>query len=67
LHVADRPETKAQSHHFAAALKKAGGTATVVAGEGKTHGSISADLGLPDDEVTKALFAFFDEHVPSGK
>ena len=60
LHVADRPDTKAQSHWFADKLKEAGVAATVVAGEGKTHGSIGGDLGLPDDKPTKAMFAFLD-------
>lgn len=58
LHVADRPETKEQSHHFADALRAAGVEATVVAGEGKTHGTINSDLWMPDDPPTKAFFAF---------
>jgi acetyl esterase/lipase len=58
LHVADRPETKAQSHAFAERLRAAGVTAEVVAGEGKTHGTINSDLGKPGDEPTKAVEAF---------
>ena len=27
---------------------------------GKDHGTINSDLGLPDDEPTKALFEFLD-------
>lgn len=61
LHVADRPETKSQSHWFAERLQEAGVSARVVAGEGKTHGTINADLGLPDDAPTKAVFEFLDE------
>ena len=60
LHVADRPETKAQSEWFADKLKAAGVPARVVAAEGKTHGTINADLGLPDDKPTQALFEFLD-------
>jgi acetyl esterase/lipase len=58
LYVADRVETKSQSHHFAKALEAAGIRATVVAGEGKTHGTINSDLGLPDDRPTQALLEF---------
>jgi acetyl esterase/lipase len=58
LHVADRPETKAQSHWFAEKLRAAGVAAKVVAGEGKTHGTINSELGLPDDKPTEALFEF---------
>lgn len=58
LHVADRPDTKAQSHWFADKLKAAGVSAQVVAAEGKTHGTINSDLGLPDDKPTQALWEF---------
>jgi acetyl esterase/lipase len=61
LHVADRPETKAQSHWFADKLRAAGVPATVVAGEGKTHGTINSELGLADDKPTQALWKFLDE------
>jgi arylformamidase len=37
LHVADHPETKAQSLRLAKVLQEA---------EGKTHGTINSDLGL---------------------
>jgi acetyl esterase/lipase len=62
LHVADRPETKEQSHHFAEALKGAGIEATVVAGEGKTHGTINSELTTVDDDVTKAFWSFVKKH-----
>ncbi|HWL11286.1 MAG TPA: alpha/beta hydrolase [Planctomicrobium sp.] len=58
LHVADRPETRAQSEWFAETLRKAGVSATVIAAEGKNHGTISSDLGLPDDKPTNAIFEF---------
>jgi arylformamidase len=61
LHVADRPETKTQSHWFAQTLREAGVSAQVVAGEGKTHGTINADLGLPDDAPTKSVLEFLGE------
>lgn len=60
LHVASRADTKAQSHWLADKLRGAEISAEVYAAEGKTHGSIGADLGLPDDPPTKAVFAFLD-------
>src|SRR5262245_17769620 len=63
LHVADRPDSKAQSEHFGKALNGAGISATVVAAEGKTHGTINSDLGLPDDKPTKALLEFVNRQL----
>jgi acetyl esterase/lipase len=60
LHVADRPETKAQSHWFADRLKEAGVSAKVVAAEGTTHGTINANLGLPKDKPSQEVFDFLD-------
>lgn len=58
LHVADRPDTKAQSDWLASKLTQADVPARVVAAEGKTHGTINSDLGLPEDKPTAALFEF---------
>lgn len=58
IHVADRAESKAQSHEFAEALGKAGVAAEVVPAEGKTHGSLNQELGQPGDKPTEAVFAF---------
>ena len=63
LHVASRPETKAQSELFAKTLQDAGIAAQVVSAEGKTHGTISSDLGKPDDAPTVALFQFLSERL----
>lgn len=60
LHVADRPDTRAQSQWFADKLREAGVSAKVVAAEGKTHGTINSELGLPDDKPTQALYEFWD-------
>jgi len=60
LHVASRADTKAQAHWLADKLKDADVAAKVVAAEGKTHGTINSDLGLPDDKPTKELFEFLD-------
>lgn len=58
IHVADRAESKAQSHELANALRKAGVSAEVVPAEGKSHGSLNQELGQPDDKPTAAVFAF---------
>ena len=63
LHVADRDDTKAQSHWFASKLKDADIAADVVAGEGKTHGTISSDLGGADDPPTIELWKFLKQVV----
>jgi acetyl esterase/lipase len=58
LHVADRPDATAQAKAFAKALQTAGVEAKLVPGEGKTHATINRELGLPDDEPTRAVFEF---------
>lgn len=60
LHVADRPDSTAQSKAFAKALQDVGVDATVVAGVGKNHGTINRDLGVEGDKPTKAVFEFLD-------
>lgn len=61
LHCADRAEAAAQSKLFAAVLQKAGISAETVAGEGKTHTSINADIGKPEDPPTKAIDKFLED------
>ncbi len=58
LHVADHPETKAQSQRLVKALQQAGVSARAYPAERKNHTTINADLGLPDDRPTQELFAF---------
>jgi arylformamidase len=58
LHVADRPDSTAQSNAFAKALKEAGVSASTFPAEGKNHGSINVDLGKADDKPSVALFDF---------
>ena len=60
LHVAEHPDTAAQAQRLAAALKGAGVPVTVFGARETTHNKINADLGLPDDPGTKALFEFID-------
>ncbi|HEX4131186.1 MAG TPA: alpha/beta hydrolase [Pirellulales bacterium] len=58
LYVADNPLTGAQAHRLAEVLQAAGIRAVEFGAEGKTHGTINADLGLADDKATVALWAF---------
>lgn len=60
LHVSDRPDSKEQSELFAEALLDAGVSAKVVPAEGKNHGTINSELGLPENQPTKALWEFLD-------
>jgi acetyl esterase/lipase len=66
LHVAGHPETTAQSLRLAKALHEVGISARAYPAKGKNHGTINADLGKPDDEPTKALFAFVRGSLPMG-
>lgn len=61
LHVASRDDTKAQAHWLADKLTAASITARVVAAEGKTHGTISSDLGGAEDPPTLELWKFLRE------
>jgi arylformamidase len=63
LHVASRDDTKAQAHWLAGKLGESSITARVVAAEGKTHGTISSDLGGADDPPTLELWKFLREVV----
>jgi acetyl esterase/lipase len=58
LHVADHPETRAQSQRLVKALQAAGVPATAYPAQGKNHATINADLGLPDDRPTQEMFRF---------
>jgi acetyl esterase/lipase len=58
LHVAGHPDTTAQAQRLGNVLKEAGVPTTVFAARETTHNKINADLGLPDDPATVALFEF---------
>jgi arylformamidase len=60
LHVAEHPETKAQSQRLVKVLEEAGVSAKAYPAEGKNHGTINADLGVPDDKPSQALFGFLE-------
>jgi arylformamidase len=61
MHVADHPDTSAQAQRLANVLKSAGVTVRVYGAQESTHNKINADLGLPDDPGTKAMFEFVAE------
>jgi len=58
LHVAGHPETGGQSQRLVKELKAAGISAGAYPSEGKTHGSINADLGKDGDKPTQELYSF---------
>jgi acetyl esterase/lipase len=58
LHVAEHPDTSAQAQRLGNVLKAAGVPARVIGAKETTHSKINADLGLPDDPATKALWEF---------
>jgi acetyl esterase/lipase len=61
LHVAGHPDVSAQAQRLGSVLKEAGVPVTVFGARETTHTKINADLGLPDDPATKALFTFVGE------
>ncbi len=61
LHVADHPDTTAQAQRLGAVLKDAGIPAKVFGAKETNHNKLNANLGLPDDPATEALFAFVAE------
>ena len=60
LYVADHPDNTAQAQRFAAVLKSAGVPVTAFGARETHHSKINADLGLPDDPATKALYTFVE-------
>jgi acetyl esterase/lipase len=61
MHVAGHPDTSAQAQRLAQVLKEAGIAVHLFGGRETTHNKINADIGLPDDPGTKALFEFVGE------
>lgn len=60
LHVADHADTTAQALRLRDALRAARVPAENFAAQGTDHVKLDANLGLPDDPATKALFEFVD-------
>jgi arylformamidase len=63
VYVAGHPDTTAQAQRLANVLKQAGVPVKMFGGRETTHNKINADLGLPDDPGTKALFEFVNESL----
>src|SRR5881396_3054165 len=61
LYVGGHPDVTAQALRLGNVLKDAGVPVTVFGARETTHTKINADLGLPDDPATKALFEFLDK------
>jgi acetyl esterase/lipase len=61
LYVSGHPDTTAQAQRLGNALKEAGVPVTLFGGRETTHNKLNADLGLPGDPATKALFEFLDK------
>jgi len=60
LHIAGNPDTSAQARRLAGVLQGAGISAKVV-GRDTTHEGLNDEIGVPDDPVTKDVFAFVAE------
>lgn len=58
LHVADHPDVSAQAQRLGNVLKDASLPVTVYGARDTNHTKINANLGLPDDPVSKTLFDF---------
>jgi acetyl esterase/lipase len=61
LHVIDHPDTSAQARRLGNVLKDAGVPVTVFGARETNHNRLNANLGLPDDPATRALFEFLDK------
>ncbi len=66
LHVGGHPDTTAQAQRLATVLKSEGVPAKVYGAQESTHNMINANLGLPDDPGTKAVFDFLGEVLKNG-
>jgi arylformamidase len=58
LHVADHPDTSAQAQRLGAVLNDAAVPTKVFGAKETNHTKINANLGIPDDPSTVALFEF---------
>jgi CubicO group peptidase (beta-lactamase class C family)/glyoxylase-like metal-dependent hydrolase (beta-lactamase superfamily II) len=58
LYVADHPDTGAQAQRLGNVLKAAGVPVTLFGARETNHNKLNANLGLPDDPATKAMFDF---------
>ncbi len=61
FYVADHPDNNAQAQRFSTVLKESNIPVTLYGGKETNHNKINADIGLPDDAGTKALFTFLSD------
>jgi arylformamidase len=61
MYVSGHPDVSAQAIRLSNVLKDAGLPVALYGGRETTHTKINADIGLPDDPGTKALFEFLDK------
>jgi arylformamidase len=61
MYVAEHPDTSAQAQRLANVLKGADIAARLFGAQDSSHNKINADLGVPNDPGTKALFEFLGE------
>ncbi len=61
LHVAEHPETKAQSQRLVKVLQEAGISAKAYPAQGKDHTTLNNDLGMDGDRPTVEMFGFLSE------
>jgi acetyl esterase/lipase len=66
LYVGGHPDTSAQARRLGVALTAAEVPVTLFGGRETTHNKLNADLGLPDDPATQALYKFL-EPLKGGK
>lgn len=67
LHVAGHPDVTAQARRLGAVLQAADVPTTVFGARETTHNKLNADLGLPDDPATAALFKFLGPLRDAGR
>jgi len=67
IYIAERNDSRKQSHSLAAAIKRAGGTAEIHAARGENHATLNLTLGMPTKPATKWVFDFFDTVSPASK
>jgi len=58
LHIGGNPDTTVQARRIANVVQASGIPAKVLAGRDNTHDTLNDNIGVPDDPVTKELFAF---------
>jgi acetyl esterase/lipase len=63
LYVAEQPDTVAQAQRLGNLLKIADVPVKLFGARGTSHTRINAELGLPDDPTTQALFEFLRERL----